>query len=130
MATASTSEFRSGMKFMQDGDPCVIIDNEFVKPGKGQAFNRVKFRNLKTGRTLEKTFKSGETVELADVVDVEMQYLYHDGVHWHFMAPENFEQHEISEAIVATQVNGLKKKTCVLSPCGMARRWPLCHRIL
>lgn len=116
MATASTSEFRSGMKFMQDGDPCVIIDNEFVKPGKGQAFNRVKFRNLKTGRTLEKTFKSGETVELADVVDVEMQYLYHDGVHWHFMAPENFEQHEISEAIVADAGKWLKEEDmCIVT---------------
>ena len=63
MATYNTSEFRGGLKLMQDGDPCVIIENEFVKPGKGQAFNRVKLRNLKTGRVLEKTFRSGETVE-------------------------------------------------------------------
>ena len=56
---------------MLDGDPCSIIDNEFVKPGKGQAFNRVKIRNLKTGRVLDKTFKSGESVDAADVVDTE-----------------------------------------------------------
>lgn len=59
MANYSTSEFRSGLKIMLDGDPCSILENEFVKPGKGQAFNRVKMRNLKTGRVLEKTFKSG-----------------------------------------------------------------------
>ena len=65
MATYSTSEFKGGLKLLLDGDPCTIIENEFVKPGKGQAFNRVKIRNLKTGRVLEKTFRSGETVEAA-----------------------------------------------------------------
>jgi elongation factor P len=54
MATYSTNEFRGGLKIMMDGDPCAIIENEFVKPGKGQAFNRVKIRNLITGRVLEK----------------------------------------------------------------------------
>lgn len=49
MANYSTNEFKSGLKIMLDGDPCAIVDNEFVKPGKGQAFNRVKVRNLKTG---------------------------------------------------------------------------------
>ena len=79
MASYSTSEFRSGLKIMIDGDPCSIIENEFVKPGKGQAFNRVKIRNLKTGRVLDKTFKSGESLEAADVIDIDMQYLYSDG---------------------------------------------------
>ena len=68
MASYNTNEFRGGLKVMIDGDPCSIIENEFVKPGKGQAFNRVKLRNLKTGRVLEKTFKSGESIEAADVV--------------------------------------------------------------
>ena len=63
---------------MLDGDPCNIIENEFVKPGKGQAFNRVKLRNLKTNRMIERTFKSGDTLPAADVVDIEMQYLYND----------------------------------------------------
>jgi elongation factor P len=88
----STNEFKSGLKLMIDGDPCAIIENEFVKPGKGQAFNRVKLRNLKTGRVLEKTYKSGESVEGADVVDVTMQYLYNDGEMWHFMDPNSYEQ--------------------------------------
>ena len=78
---------------MLDGDPCTIIENEFVKPGKGQAFSRVKIRNLKNGRVLDKTFKSGETFDAADVIDIEMQYLYNDGEFFHFMVPENFEQH-------------------------------------
>ena len=93
MASYSTSEFRSGLKVMIDGDPCSIIENEFVKPGKGQAFNRVKIRNLKTGRVLDKTFKSGESLEAADVIDIDMQFLYSDGEFWHFMVPESFEQH-------------------------------------
>ena len=68
MATYSTNEFKSGLKVMVDGDPCAIVENEYVKPGKGQAFNRVKYRNLKTGRVIERTFKSGDTLEGADVV--------------------------------------------------------------
>ncbi|MCK5356111.1 MAG: elongation factor P, partial [Methyloprofundus sp.] len=67
MANYSTNEFKAGLKIMLDGDPCAIIENEFVKPGKGQAFSRVKFRNLKSGRVIERTFKSGESVESADV---------------------------------------------------------------
>lgn len=93
MASYNTSEFRSGLKIMLDGDPCTIIENEFVKPGKGQAFSRVKIRNLKNGRVLDKTFKSGEAVDAADVIDIEMQYLYNDGEFFHFMVPENYEQH-------------------------------------
>ncbi|MGD2084398.1 MAG: elongation factor P, partial [Chromatiales bacterium] len=91
MASYSTSEFKGGLKIMLDGDPCVIVENEFVKPGKGQAFNRVKIRNLKTGRVIERTFKSGESVEAADVLDTELQYLYNDGEYWHFMDPQSFE---------------------------------------
>lgn len=92
MATYSTNEFKSGLKIILEGDPYAIVENEFVKPGKGQAFNRTKVRNLKTGRTIERTFKSGDTVEAADVVDVDMQYLYNDGEFWYFMHPETFEQ--------------------------------------
>ena len=100
MGNYSTNEFRSGLKVMLDGDPCSILDNEFVKPGKGQAFNRVKLRNLKTGRVLEKTFKSGESVEAADVMDTDMQYLYEDGDFWYFMEPNTFEQHQATETAV------------------------------
>lgn len=92
MASYSTNEFRSGLKVMLDGDPCSILENEFVKPGKGQAFNRVRLRNLKTGRVWERTFKSGETLEGADVIEIDMQYLYSDGEFWHFMDTHSFEQ--------------------------------------
>lgn len=100
MANYSTNEFRSGLKIIIDGDPCIIVDNEFVKPGKGQAFNRVRIRNLKTGRTVDKTFKSGESVEAADVIDTEMQYLYTDGEFWHFMKPDTFEQYAADESAI------------------------------
>lgn len=92
MASYSTSEFRSGLKILIDNDPCIIVENEFVKPGKGQAFNRVRIRNLKTGKTVDKTFKSGDSVEAADVMDTDMQYLYSDGEFWHFMVPDTYEQ--------------------------------------
>jgi elongation factor P len=113
MASYSTNEFRGGLKVMLDGDPCSIIENEFVKPGKGQAFNRVKIRNLKTGRVLEKTFKSGETLEAADVMDVDMQYLYNDGEFFHFMQPDTFEQVAADQAAVSDAHLWLKAQdTC------------------
>lgn len=101
MASYSTNEFRSGLRIIIDQDPCIIVENEFVKPGKGQAFNRVRIKNLKTGRTVEKTFKSGESVEAADVMDTDMQYLYSDGEFWHFMVPDTYEQYAADENAVA-----------------------------
>ena len=105
MANYSTNEFRSGLKILIDNDPCVIVENEFVKPGKGQAFNRVRIKNLKTGKTVDKTFKSGESVEAADLVDTEMQYLYADGEFWHFMNPTTFEQYAADEKAVGDAKN-------------------------
>ncbi len=110
MSNYSTSEFKSGLKIILDRAPFNIIENEFVKPGKGQAFNRVKLRNLKTGRVVEKTFKSGESVEAADVLEIELQYLYNDGEVWHFMEPKSFEQHEISSKSVADTAKWLKEQ--------------------
>jgi elongation factor P len=108
MASYSTSEFKAGLKVMLDNDPCAIIENEFVKPGKGQAFNRVKIRNLKSGRVIERTFKSGESLEGADVVEMEMQYLYNDGEFRHFMNNESFEQYQCDEKIVGDAGKWLK----------------------
>lgn len=116
MTTFSTNEFKGGLKVMLDGDPCAIIENEFVKPGKGQAFNRVKLRNLKTGRVIERTFKSGDTLEGADVVDIEMQYLYNDGEFWHFMVPDTFEQHAADKNAVGESAKWLKEQDiCTLT---------------
>ena len=116
MGSYNTSEFKSGLKILIDGDPYVIVENEMVKPGKGQAFNRVRVRNLKTGRTVEKTWKSGDSVESADVVDVDMQYLYQDGDFFHFMVPDNFEQHTASKEAVGDGAQWLKDGvTCIVT---------------
>jgi elongation factor P len=115
MASYTTNEFKSGLRILIDGDPFSIVENEMVKPGKGQAFNRVRIRNLKTGRTIERTFKSGDSVEAADVVDVDMQYLYSDGDFFHFMIPENFEQHAATKAVVGDAAQWLKDGTvCIV----------------
>lgn len=116
MASYSTNEFKGGLKIMLDGDPCSIIENEFVKPGKGQAFNRVKFRNLKNGRVIERTFKSGDAVESADVVEIEMQYLYSDGEFWHFMVQDTFEQYSADEKAVSDAKTWLKDQDiCIVT---------------
>lgn len=116
MAIYSTNEFKGGLKVMLDGDPGSIIENEFVKPGKGQAFNRVKIRNLKTGRVIERTFKSGESLEGADVVERDMQYLYNDGEFWHFMAQETFEQYSADSNAISDALKWLKEQdVCVVT---------------
>lgn len=116
MTTYSTNEFKAGVKIMLDGEPYSIIENEFVKPGKGQAFNRVKIRNLKNGRVIERTFKSGDTVEGADVADIEVQFLYSDGESWHFMDPVSFEQYSIGETVLGDTKQWLKEQAvCMLT---------------
>ncbi|MBQ61676.1 MAG: elongation factor P [Gammaproteobacteria bacterium] len=117
MATYTTSEFKSGLKVLLEGDPCSIVENEFVKPGKGQAFNRVKLKNLKTGRVWERTFKSGETIEAADVMELDMEYLYADGEYWHFMKTDgSYEQLAADKAAVEDCVQWLKETDpCVVT---------------
>lgn len=110
MATYNTNQFKPGLKVILDNDPCSIIENEFVKPGKGQAFSRVKLRNLLTGRVLEKTFKSAESIEAADVVETTMQYLYSDGEQWHFMEPSSFEQYAAGESAMGDTVKWIKEE--------------------
>lgn len=111
MASYSTNEFKAGLKVLLDNEPCSIVENEFVKPGKGQAFNRVKLKNLKTGRMWERTFKSGESLEAADVMDVDMEYLYTDGEFWHFMKTDgSFEQISADAAALADAVDWLKEQ--------------------
>ena len=110
MPNVNTSEFRSGLKLIIDGDPCSIIENEFVKPGKGQAFARAKLRNLKSGRVIERTFKSGESVETADVLEMSLQYIYNDGDMFHFMDEETFEQHAAAADTVASAARWLKEQ--------------------
>lgn len=96
MGTVDTSQFRKKLKIIVDGQPWIIVENEFIKPGKGQAFNRVKLKNLLDGRVLERTFKSGDTVIEADVTMRRMQYLFNDGERFTFMDSETYEQIEVS----------------------------------
>ncbi len=102
MATHGSNEFRPGLKVLLDGDPCSILEHKFVKPGKGQAFTRIKVRNLRTGRVLEKTCKSGESLPAADVRETELQYLYNDGDSWHFMNTSTYEQTAAGAAAMGT----------------------------
>lgn len=108
MTNYTTNEFKLGLKVMLDNDPCSILENEFVKPGKGQAFNRVKLRNLKNGKVWERTFKSGDSLPGADIIEMEMEFLYGDGDAWHFMAPDTFEQFAISNDLVGDSSKWLK----------------------
>jgi elongation factor P len=110
MANYSANQFKNGLKIMLDGDPCTMTDVEFVKPGKGQAFTRVKMRNLISGRTWEKTFKSNESAEGADVMDRDMEYLYCDGEMWHFMEPATFEQFAADKNAVGDAHQWLKEQ--------------------
>ena len=116
MATYSTNQFKNGLKIILDGDPCSITENIVVKPGKGQAFNRVKARNLKTGRVLERTFKSTESVEAADVDEMDVEYLYSDGEYWHFMEPNSFEQYQADAVAVGDATKWIKgQEVCVMT---------------
>jgi elongation factor P len=116
MATYSTNEFRAGLKILLDNDPYNILESQFVKPGKGQAFYKVKVKNLKSGRVLDKTFRSGDTVDAADVLETQMQYLYNDGEHWHFMVPATYEQYPADENAVGDAKLWLKEQdTCAVT---------------
>ncbi|MFT5318510.1 MAG: elongation factor P [Chlamydiales bacterium] len=92
MARVSTNDFKAGMKIEVDGHPYVIITNQFVKPGKGQSFNRTRLKHLLDGRVIEKTFKSGITVEIADVLETQMRMIYREPEGVVFMDETTHEQ--------------------------------------
>jgi len=116
MATYSTNQFKNGLKILLDGDPCSITENNVVKPGKGQAFNKIKAKNLRTGRILERTFKSTESVDAADVDEMNVEYLYSDGEYWHFMEPSSYEQYAADAVAVGDAVKWIKgQEVCVMT---------------
>jgi elongation factor P len=116
MASYGMNDVKNGMKIIVDGHPCTIVDTEYIKPGKGQAFTRVKYRNLKTGRVVEMTMKSTDSVEAADVVDADMEYLYADGEFWHFMNPQSHDQLVADRAAMGDASKWLKgNETCVMT---------------
>lgn len=116
MASYGLNDVKTGLKILVDGDPYTIVDTDFIKPGKGQAFTRIKIRNLKTGRVVERTMKSSDTVEGADVMDTDMQFLYSDGEYWHFMQPDSFEQYQADAAAMGDAAQWLKgEEGCVVT---------------
>ena len=110
MVSYSTSDFKPGLKILIDGEPCEIIEDEFVKPGKGQAFSKVKFRNLVTGRSGEKTCKVGESIESANINELEMQYLYSEGSNWCFMDQVTYDQVLIPEDLIGDKKSWLTEE--------------------
>lgn len=114
MSTYSTNDFKIGLKIILDGDPFTIIENEFVKPGKGQAFNRVKVRNLKNNKVIDRTFRSGDTVESANIIDKELQYLYNDNTYWYFMDNQNYEQVVANISAIGDSTKWIKEEMICL----------------
>jgi len=87
-----TSDIRKGLKFLLDGDPYTVVDFQFVKPGKGTAFTRTRIKNLITGAVLERTFRTGEKLEPANIEERQMQFLYKEGDDYHFMDTDTYDQ--------------------------------------
>ena len=100
MVQISTNEFKAGVKVEVEGQPYTIVANEFVKPGKGRSINRVKLKHLLTGRVIERTFTSGDKVDVADVAETEMRMLYKEADGVIFMDDKTFEQIKIPNASI------------------------------
>ena len=116
MASLGMNDVKTGQKILVNNEPCIITETEYVKPGKGQAFTRIKYRNIKNGRVVELTMKATDNLEVADVVDTDMQYLYGDGEYWHFMNPETFEQVQADKAGMGGAEKWLKgEEECVVT---------------
>lgn len=107
----STTDFRKGLKLLIEKDPCIIIDFQHVKPGKGSAFVRTKWRNLLTGNVNERNFRSGEKFERPDLEEKEMEYLYCEGDDFYFMDTTSYEQTFIDRAALGDSLNFLKENT-------------------
>jgi len=104
-----TSDFRNGISILMDGDIFTITDFQHVKPGKGGAFVRSTLKNIKNGRSIDKTWRAGERVEQAFLERKPMQYMYNDGSEYHLMDPETFEQISVAKAQIGDGVKYLKE---------------------
>ncbi|MCP8352170.1 elongation factor P [Candidatus Synchoanobacter obligatus] len=110
----SVNQLRSGSKVMVDGTPYNVVENEHVKPGKGQAFNRLKMRNMLNGRVIQKTHPSGATLEAADVVETQMNLLYIDQSGYHLMDTSTYEQYVMLASEVGESKKWLKDEALVV----------------
>ena len=105
----STSEFRKGLKVLIDGEPYLMVESEFMKPGKGSAVYRTKLKHLLRGNVLDRTYRSGDRIEGADVAESKLQYLYNDSKQWHFMDEESYEQYAINKEQLGDAYKYLKE---------------------
>lgn len=110
MSSITTNELRVGMKVEVDKEPYLIIVNEFVKPGKGQAFNRIKMKNMINGRLVERTYKSGEKLDLADIEENQMRFLYKESDGAVFMDEKTFDQTTISNELIGNNQQWLMEE--------------------
>lgn len=116
MTTYFSNTFRPGLKIIFEGEPYTIESSDFVKPGKGQAFTRVKMRRLLTKTRIEKTFKATDCCEGANIIDTNMHYLYNDNNFYYFMQPETFEQYPIDKKIVSETAKWLQNNAeCIIT---------------
>ncbi len=106
-----SSDLRKGLKIEIDGAPYVITQFSFVKPGKGQALYKCKLKNMVTGAQFERTYRSGDKFNEANLEEQEMEYLYQDGTSYCFMHTSNYEQILMSEDQVGDSRNFLKDNT-------------------
>jgi elongation factor P len=114
MASYNLNQVKVGLKILVDGEPCVIVSCDVVKPGKGQAFTKVKYKNYRTERVNEKTLKASDSFEGADVMEKEMQYLYSDGRTWTFMDQDTYEQVEADGTVIGDTEKWLKEEDLCL----------------
>jgi len=118
----NTSDFRNGLKVEIDGQPYNMVYFQFVKPGKGTAFTRTKLKNMITGSVIERTYRTGEKLDAADVDDQNMQYLYEDGEFHHFMNNDTFEQVAVPSDSIQDEAKFLTEN--LTSTCSSSRDAP------
>ena len=111
VAGYNTSEFKKGLKVQIDGDPYLMIECNFVKPGKGQALYKCKLRNLLRGTVLDRTYKSGDSLDAADIATIEAQFLYKQGEQFVFMDNTSYEQYELTKEQVDDAWKWIKEGT-------------------
>ena len=110
MSAHNTNAIKNGMKLMIDSAPCLVLDVDLVKPGKGQAFTRIKYRNLINGRVVERTWKANEFIDGADVVERNLRYMYSDGEQWHVMDEQSFEQYAVDAGTIGDTARWLREQ--------------------
>jgi elongation factor P len=106
-----SSDLRKGLKIEIDGDPYEVSDFQFVKPGKGQALYKCRLKNMINGSQFDKTYRSGDKFNQADLAEQQMEYLYTDGEEYHFMNTSTYDQETMTAGQLGDSVKFLKENT-------------------